>query len=251
MNFRNTFFAALLLTSTSIVLAQSADDNKRPQDAEWMSYRDAYRTMLWFEKYGKAKNLIQLQLQVVPKEPTTVIDNLRLHIVGKKTHLDLPLDALGRAALPLLKAAYDENAELVINQKSGQASFKFRTSISTRSDGIYEMADLRAACEQTLAYQSYVDYASYRGKRCVGVRFAFAKKDNAATVEFKYLNQSNYLAIVENEPIWPDTVATFKTSNVIFGAQSNVVNYTQANLQIEKGQIHTRTSPLAIIALIE
>lgn len=251
MNFRNTFFAIFLLTSAPIALAQTADDNKRPQDAEWMSYRDAYRTMLWFEKYGKAKNLIQLQLQVLPKDTTSSIDNLRLHIVGKKTHLDLALDALGRTSLPLLKAAYDENAELVINQKAGQAGFRFRTSIVIRSDGIYELADLRAACEQTLAYQSYVDYAAYRGKRCTGVRFAFAKKDSVAMVEFKYLNQSNSLPLIDNSAIWPDTAANFRISNVIFGAQSNVANHVQANLQIEKGQIHTRTSPLTIIALIE
>ncbi|MFA9275460.1 MAG: hypothetical protein ACEQSE_11365 [Candidatus Aquirickettsiella gammari] len=251
MNFRNTFFAICLLTSATLALAQSADDNKRPQDAEWMSYRDAYRTMLWFEKYGKAKNLIQLQLQVMPKDNATAIDNLRLHIVGKRTHLDLALDALGRASLPLLKAAYDENAELVINQKAGQAAFRFRTSIMLRSDGIYELAELRAACEQTLAYQSYVDYAGYRGKRCVGVRFAFAKKDSVAMLEFKYLNQSNTLPLIDNSAIWSDTPANFRTSNVIFGAQSNIPNHVQTSLHIEKGQIHTRTSPLTIIALIE
>ncbi|MBC3875606.1 hypothetical protein [Undibacterium flavidum] len=251
MNLRNAFFVICLLTSAPYALAQSADDNKRPQDAEWMSYRDAYRTMLWFEKYGKAKNLIQLQLQVVPKDNATSIDNLRLHIVGKKTHLDLALDTLGRTSLPLLKAAYDENAELVINQKAGQAGFRFRTSIIIRPDGIYELADLRAACEQALAYQSYVDYTAYRGKRCIGVRFAFAKKDSVAMVEFKYLNQNNNLPINDNTAIWPDSAANFRTSNVIFGAAGNVANNVQSNLQIEKGQIHTRTSPLAIIALIE
>nr|WP_315483694.1 hypothetical protein [uncultured Undibacterium sp.] len=251
MKLRNALFALLTLTFAHHALAQSAGEAIRTKDAEWMSYRDAYKTMLWFEKYSKAKNLIQLQLQVVPTDKSLSIDQLKLHILGKTTHLDLPLDALGRASLPLLKAAYDDNAELVINQKEGQAAFRFRTSINLRADGIYELADLRAACEQTLGYQAYIDPSAYRGKRCIGVRFAFAKKDAAATVEFKYLTQSTNLALTENSGLWPDSPHHFKTSNVIFGAPGNVPAFTQTSPKIEKGQIHTRTSPLAIIALIE
>jgi hypothetical protein len=247
----NALFALITLTIAPHALAQSAGEPIRAKDAEWMSYRDAYKSMLWFEKYGKAKNLIQLQLQIIPTDKSLAIDQLKLRILGKSTHLDLPLDALGRTSLPLLKAAYDDNAELVLNQKEGQAAFRFRTSINLRADGIYELADLRAACEQTLAYQSYIEPSNFRGKRCVGVRFAFAKKDTNATVEFKYLTQSTTLALSENTGLWPDSPPHFKTSNVIFGAPGNVANYTQANLKIEKGQIHTRTSPLAIIALIE
>jgi hypothetical protein len=251
VNLRNAFFAISLLTTACTAVAQSADDGMRARDAEWMSYRDAYKTMLWFEKYGKPKNLIQLQLQVLPKDKNTSIDSLRMHIVGKTTHLDLPLDPLGRTTLPLLKVAYDDNAELVVNQKNGQAAFHFRTSINLRTDGIYEIADLRAACEQTLAYQSYVDIGANRGKRCVGVRFVFAKKDNTALVEFKYLTQNTALPILDNSAVWNDTAAIFKISNVIFGAAINMATHTQPSPQIEKGQIHTRTSPLAIIALIE
>jgi hypothetical protein len=248
---RKVLFAILTLTFAHHALAQSAGELVRSKDAEWMSYRDAYKTMLWFEKYSKAKNLIQLQLQIVPTDKSLPIDQLKLQILGKTTHLDLPLDALGRTSLPLLKAAYDENAELVINQKEGQVAFRFRTSINLRADGIYELADLRAACEQTLGYQSYIGPFAFRGKRCVGVRFAFAKKDTGANVEFKYLTQSTNLALTENTGLWPDSPPHFKTTNVIFGAPGNVATYTQASPKIEKGQIHTRTSPLAIIALIE
>jgi hypothetical protein len=251
VNLRNALAAFFLLTSASTALAQFATDGTRATDAEWMSYRDAYKTILWFEKYGKPKNLIQLQLQVLPKDKNTSIDTLRLHILGKSSHLELSLDALGRSALPLLKAAYDDNAELVVNQKAGLASFHFRSSIKLRTDGIYEVADLRAACEQTLAYQSYVDASANRSKRCVGVRFVFAKKDNAALVEFKYLTHNASLPMLDNASAWADTAAIFKTSNVIFGAPITMPTHTLSSPQIEKGLIHTRTSPLAIIALIE
>ncbi len=250
MNLRNIIIAIALLTTVPAAVGQS-DDGMRAGGADWMSYRDAYKSMLWFEKYGKPKHLIQLQLQVIPKDRAITADNLRLHIFGKFTHIDLKLDELGRTVLPLLKSAYDDNAELVVNQKTGQTAFRFRTTISPRTDGIYELADLRAGCEQVLAYQSYIDASANRGKRCVGVRFVFSKKDNGAIVEFKYLSQNSTLPILDNATAWPESAPVFKISDVIFGAQSNVATHTLTTPQIEKGQIHTRTSPLAIIALIE
>jgi hypothetical protein len=210
------------------------------RDAEWTSYRDAYKSMLWFEKFGKAKNLIQVHLQVVPKDKNGTTENYGLHILGKSIHLNLPLDALGRTTLPLLKSAYDDNAELVLNQKTGLASFHFRTSLSLRADGIYEISELRAACEQALAYQAYIDPTSIRGKKCVGVRLAFAKKDYAAQVELKNANSApQLLTLVDHSALWPDGTNNVKAVNVLFAP------YT------ERTQLFMRTSPLGMIALFE
>ena len=38
------------------------------QAADWISYRDAYRAMVVFDKYGGPKNLLLHQLQVLPRE---------------------------------------------------------------------------------------------------------------------------------------------------------------------------------------
>jgi len=65
-------------------------------DAEWMSYRDGYRAMVAFEKYGKAKHLIQNHLQVVGKDKAAAPDGLQLTLQGKTMQLNLPLDATGR-----------------------------------------------------------------------------------------------------------------------------------------------------------
>jgi hypothetical protein len=233
-------FASLLLLCAASAHAQSGEQTQRARDAEWTSYRDAYKSMLWFEKFGKAKNLIQFQLQVVPKDKNSSMENFGLHILGKTIHLNLPLDPLGRTALPLLKTAYDENAELVLNQKSGQASFHFRTSLNLRADGIYEISELRAACEQALAYQTYIDPASTKTKKCIGVRLGFAKKDYAAQVELKVANSnSQILSLSDNSALWPDGINNVKALNVIFAQHP------------EKGQLFTRTSPLGMIALIE
>lgn len=167
VTFRHHFaFLALLLTAGAAV--------GQAMDGEWMSYRDAYRSMVVFEKYGKAKHLIQHHLQVVGKDKTVSPEGLQLALQGKGTRLNLPLDATGRAVFPLLKAAYDENATLVLNRKGGHYLFRPRVSIVVRPDGVYEAADLRAACEQALAYQRYLD-PSLRASKCTGVRFVFAK----------------------------------------------------------------------------
>jgi len=159
-------FFALLLTAGSAA--------GQAGDAEWMSYRDGYRAMVMFEKYGKAKHLIQHHLQVVGKDKAAGPDGLQLTLQGKTMQLNLPLDATGRAVFPLQKAAYDENALLVLNRKAGQYRFRPRVSIVVRPDGVYEAAELRAACEQALAYQRTVD-SSLQTRKCGGVRFVFAK----------------------------------------------------------------------------
>jgi hypothetical protein len=146
--------------------------------AEWVSYRDAYRAMVVFEKYGGAKNLIQNQLQVVTAEAGAGPEPLALTLTGQTTRLKLPLDSTGRAVLPLLKAAYDENAVLALNRNGAQFTLRPQLSIAVRADGDYDAAELRAACEQALGYLRYVD-ASARSRECSGVRFVFDKKNVA------------------------------------------------------------------------
>ena len=89
-------------------------------DGEWVSYRDAYRAMVVFEKFGGPKHLIQNHFQVMPRQKGVSANGVQLSLVGKSTRLNLPLDPLGRAVFPLLKTAYDENAVLVLNRKPGQ-----------------------------------------------------------------------------------------------------------------------------------
>ena len=119
--------AGLLLLVTGIAPAQLPAAGKNVsiasqavKEGEWLSYRDAYRIMLPFEKYGKAKNFLQNYYQVSPKDKSSSTDALSLTLQSKSVRLNLPLDVTGRTILPLLKLAYDENAELILNQKIDQ-----------------------------------------------------------------------------------------------------------------------------------
>lgn len=147
-------------------------------DGQWVSYREAYRAMVAFEKYGAPKQLIQQHYQVSPRERGVGIDGVQLALEGKTSHVRMALDALGRSVFPWSKAAYDENAALVLNRRQEQFVLHPRVSLQLRADGVYEAVDLRAACEQALRFQRSVDGA-YRERKCVGVRFSFARKGEA------------------------------------------------------------------------
>ncbi|PWF54551.1 hypothetical protein [Massilia glaciei] len=212
-----------------------------PREGEWVSYRDAYRAMVVFEKYGKPKNLIQNHYQVAAKDQSTAYDGVQLALRGKSVRINLALDATGRVTFfPLLKAAYDENAELVLSRPLGALSFRPRVSIVARADGVYEAGELRAACEQALAYQRHVD-ASARGKKCVGVHFAFAPKGAGVSVKLRAADSATPagLPVLDGAAFGDGPGEGFKTVSYRFGALPDTA------------QVLTQDAPLAISALFE
>lgn len=162
------------IASLALLLA-AGSARAQAHDGDAVSYRDAYRAMVLFEKYGGPKNMLVSQLQVLPRERGALGEGLQLLLSGKSTQVSLPLDLLGRTVFPLQKAAYDENASLVLNRRSGGFTLRPQVSIAVRPDGVYEVADLRAACAQALGFARYVD-ASQRSRQCAGVRFVFPRK---------------------------------------------------------------------------
>ena len=220
-----------LLLTAGLAVAQ-------PRAGEWVNYRDAYRSMVVFEKYGKPKNFIQHHVQVVAKEKGVSADGLQLTLEGKGSKLNLPLDATGRAVFPLLKSAYDDNAALVLNRRAGQYVFRARVSIVVRPNGVYEVADLRVACEQALGYQSHVDGA-YAAKKCVGVRFVFAQSGEPGVRIRKREGEPVLLAARPGAPFADDPNDAYKVVDVRFDEHA-------AQLQVL-----TPNAPLAIAALTE
>ena len=166
MRHARTFLAPIAL----LLAAGPAAAQLQAGAGDAVSYRDAYRAMVVFEKYGGPKHLLQSQLQVLPQDRAALADKLQLTLAGKTTQLQQPLDPLGRTALPLQKAAYDDNAALVLSRKGLPFTLRPQVSIAPRPDGIYDGAELRTACGQALAFARWVD-ASQRGRQCAGVRF--------------------------------------------------------------------------------
>ena len=223
----------------AMLLAAGLPASAQAQDGGWVSYRDAYRQMVVFEQYGKPKQLLQHTLQVAPKDKSAPLDGLRLTLSGKATQLDLPLDATGRAVFPLLKAAYDENAALVLNQGVAQYVFKPRISVAVRPDGVYEAAELRAACEQALAYQRYIAPASVAGKKCVGVRFAYPKDDTNVVVRLRHGAQDAALRVEQGAAFPGDAVEHFRIARYRFAEAPAA------------GQVFTHHAPVSIAPVFE
>lgn len=221
----------LIALATLLLTAGAAGAQAR--DGEWVSYRDAYRAMVVFEKYGGPKSLIQNELQVAPKD-NGGLDGLQLALSGKSTQINLPLDATGRTNLPLLKAAYDENAALVLNRKSGAFLLRPRLSIVVRPDGVYDGAELRAACEQALGYARYAD-RSLGARHCAAVRFVFGKKGEASVRVRRGQGVDAALPVVEGVAFQGDADGGFPTVTYRFGP--------------EQVQVVTNNPPLAIVPL--
>jgi hypothetical protein len=228
-----TAMFALLLTTAS-----SGSAEAQARAGEWVSYRDAYRTMVVFEKYGGPKNLLQNQLEVQPKEHGASLDGLQLVLAGKANQLNLPLDPLGRAVFPLQKAAYDENAELVLNHKGLAFALRPQVTIVPRADGVYDAAELHAACIQALGFARYLD-ASQRGRQCVGVRFVFPKKAEVGARLRHPDGSEQPLAVGSGAAFAGDVDDGFPVLNVRFGAGG------------EHGQVMASSAPLAIVPVFE
>jgi hypothetical protein len=214
------------------VLLAPAPAGAQARAGEWVSYRDAYRAMVVFEKYGGPKNLIHDDLQVLTKGGA---DGVQLTLAGKSTQLKLPLDAMGRTKLPLLKAAYDDNAVLVLN-KDVPFQVRARVSIQIRRDGLYDVAELRQACQQALDYARYAD-RSMTGKQCAAVRLVFEK--TAAPVVQLRASQGDRarLPVVAGAAFQGDGAADFATVTYRFTA--------------ERAQLITNQLPLTIVPLFE
>jgi hypothetical protein len=205
-------------------------------EGEWVNYRDAYRTMVVFEKYGGAKNMIQSQLQVLPAEAGA--EPVELTLTGTTTRLKLPLDATGRAVFPLLKTAYDENAVLATNRKDARFALRQRISVKVRPDGVYDTAELRAACEQALGYTRYVD-ASARARQCTGVRFVFDRKSPVAPVRLRKADGNTSVLAAGDGAAFGGETESFATVTYRFNGDA------------ERAQVLTATAPIAIAPVIE
>lgn len=223
------------------------------EEQDWIAYRDAYRQMIWFEKYGKPKQFLQSHFRIRPREKGVSMDGLRLSLNSRSIHQSLTLDVLGRTVFPFSKAAYDDNAELTLNRKASQFRTGAWVSIATRADGVYAAADLRAACEQMLAYLQYTGAA--QGKVCVGVQFSYQRNDqrndprndprndlrnDQAELVFQSAGGTSSALAVREGPAFPDDVQSgFRIIAYRFAAYP------------EHGRLVSSSVPLAIAALLE
>ncbi len=207
---------AVLLAST---LASAAEPEPRvvivgERDSEWASYRYAYKAAALFAPLVKTRPLIQAHMQVRPIHKDASLEGLEIRIAGARTNLVLPVDAIGRATLPMLKEAYQDDAVLRLNRAKGLYHFSGRYSVREREDGIYQLSDLRAACEQLIDAQRAAGYRiRLLGKRCVGVRFVYPLTDTESAVRLQAGGEgARTLPLEEGQPFEGRGMGTYKVA---------------------------------------
>lgn len=186
------------------------------RNAEWGSYRHAYKAYNFFATYTRDRPLIQAHMQLRPSANArdASLAGLRLQLSGEKTRLDIAVDAMGRVSLPMLKQAYDEDAVLRLNRPQGQFYFSGRYSIKEREDGIYDVAELRSACEQLIGAQRESGYRiRLIGKKCAGIKFIYALEDSKMVISFRDGTQrSNDLSVSETTPFEDDSMGKYRVA---------------------------------------
>jgi hypothetical protein len=205
------------------------------QAADWVSYRDAYRAMVAFEKYGGAKSLLQQQLQVLPRGPLTGGGGVQLLVTGKTTQSHFPLDATLRTVFPLTRAAYDDNAVMQLAPALGAFTVRPQVTLALRPDNLYDSEELRQGCEQALAYARQL--ALFGAQRCTGVRFVFSKGSVEGPVAL-HGGAELRLAAIPAAPFSGDGDATFPIVTYRFNGSAHI-------------QLGTVSVPLAITPLFE
>ena len=121
------------------------------KDPELKPYRQMMDGVDAFEKLQALAPTATLRFILRPRDASSSLTGLSLAIVGSNASIEVPIAADATFALPRNAAAYDDNAELVLNRKSGL--FGWRPEV--RSTGVPENArrlgDLRLECEVSWA----------------------------------------------------------------------------------------------------
>lgn len=242
------------LTACVTLLLTAGMAVAQPSAGEWVNYRDAYRAMVLFDKYGGPKNLLNNHLQVVPRQKGVLGPDVQLLMKGGTVQSGLALDALGRTTLPLLKAAYDQNAVLSPSRSLGGFTVKPRVSLAPRAEGAigaYNVTELIAACEQALDFARYTD-SSLRGRQCVGVRLVFPKEGEAASVHLRLGGNMVALEPTRGAAFAGDVdddfpVVTYRFAQApVKGAALHLITTRLAN-----AKVLTYNAPVAIVPLFE
>lgn len=184
------------------------------RDAEWHSYRHAYKAAAFFSGFTRTRPLIQAHMQIRLLDKDASLDGLTIRLAGERTDMLLPVDALGRAVLPLLKEPYQDDAVLRLNRRRGSYYFSGRYSVRERDDGVYQASQLRAACDQLLDAQRASGYRiRLVGKRCAGVRFVYALSDSASPVTVQLPGAAPaLLPLAEGAPFEGHSLVNYKVA---------------------------------------
>jgi hypothetical protein len=158
---------------------------------EWAAYRVYHNSFKRFEREQRAGRYgsLRMRLKVTPRKRDLPIDGMSIVLASASIERAFDVDPLAGADLPLLQTAYDEDGVLRLNRAKGDFAFSTQYSVIPSTNGSYDPAWLRQACEQGLEAKKSIGLAhrlAVWGKRCAGVTFqARDRSANRLTAEFR------------------------------------------------------------------
>ena len=184
------------------------------RDSEWNSYRHAYKAAAYFATFTRTRPLIQAHMQIRLIDQNASLEGLTIRLQGEHTDMMLPVDAIGRSVLPMLKEPYQDDAVLRLNRRKGSYYFSGRYSVRERDDGVYQANELRAACEQLIGAQRASGYRiRLIGKRCAGIRFVYPLNEAASPVSVQAPGAAPaVLALVDGPPFEGPAQVNYKVA---------------------------------------
>ena len=189
------------------------------RDAEWASYRHAYKAAANFERIMRSRPLIQAHMQIMPLREGLPLAGMRIELTGETVAQELAVDAIGRAVLPMLKQAFDEDAVLRLNRQKGNFRFTGRYSIREKESGVYGAAELREACEQLIgAQRDSGNRLRLMGKQCAGVRLIYPPASVAGVTFRDATGKLDTLASADEAPFRDVPMGLYKVVNYRFDA---------------------------------
>ncbi len=206
---------------------------------EWISYRSAYKVMLQFEKYGKPKHLLQSHLQLLNGQGQAVSET-QFNLQAKTFQMNLQIDPLGRVRLPLLKTAYDENAELRLAGPVQGLHLRLSLALSLPYDGHFELSQLKLACEQALNFYLSVNDKRALSKRCQAILLVYPANIKMPAPQLK--NESGAITSL---------TAVEQASLLDQGLKGLSAYWVKFSNFHEKSQIISQQAPLAVLPHFE
>ncbi len=128
------------------------DGTRRP---ELKSYRVMSAGLDAFDEHRKLAPTGSLKFRLLqngaPYGEPQKWDSVTLRLAGDELSIPLPIEADGTFTLPRSQAAYDEDADLVLNRKKSTISYYVKVLTPGLADNVRRMGDLRLQCEVTIA----------------------------------------------------------------------------------------------------
>lgn len=190
--------SAFLLMWSAEAAAQSAEpaqDNQAPSEVvidgtrqpELKPYRIMSAGLDAFDEHRSrlapnAELRFRLRQSTVPLGERQTWDGVTLRLAGDQFSLPLPVGADGTFTLPRSQAAYDEDADLVLNRKKSTIGFFAKVRSPGLPENARRMGDLRLECqvniaigkkELNLAQRAFYNTAFLGGDWCTSKRAIF------------------------------------------------------------------------------